>query len=289
MKHFSFDWIHPLQERVKKTLPQERSSFFKAWSIIMPILLYYAVNTLCMMIITYAVLWIRTQNGGDNSAAQWILAHPMLISGLGTGIAMLIALFSVYKDFLKEAPQIQIGASHTKEIPLLFILGASAALCFNILFELIQITGSSDQYQEVARQQFSLPLWAGIVLYGVISPIAEEVVFRGIVYNRLHRQFGRGIALFGSALLFGAYHGNVVQAAYGFILGLLIAVLYERYGAFTVPVLIHSAANICVYIMASNTELQERLVNWSGVCITGVLAILLFWLLVLRKVKNTDQ
>lgn len=198
---------------------------------------------------------------------------------------MLIGVCAIFPIFKSENVKLFISGAKKKDIPFLFILGMAAALCFNILFALLGITGSSGEYAQVAQKQFSLPLWAGIFLYGVISPIAEEVIFRGIVYNRMDRLFGRTIAIIGSALLFGAYHGNIVQTLYGFILGVLIAVLYERYGSFLVPVLIHSAANIAVYIVSSNIILQQKFMNWTGCIACGILAIVLFWLLVFRKGK----
>lgn len=263
--------------------------FLKAWSIISPILIYYLVNTAVFTLCTYLVLGISTQSGDAQIWGDWIRAHSVIVSGAVNGIAMLAAAAVVWKSFLQEKPQIRLAQLQTKDVPLVFILGGSAALCFNSLFSLVQITGSSQAYTEVAEKQFALPLWAGILLYGVISPIAEEIVFRGLVYHRLYRHFGRAFAIIGSAVLFGVYHGNFVQALYGFILGLLIAVIYERYASFVIPVLLHSAANISVYIVSSDKELTQRFMNWSGCIVCGGLSLLLFWLLVLRKEKNKNE
>ena len=251
MNFFSFNWIQPLGKRIKEEVFTKEQSYMRIWSIIYPILLYYAVNG--------------------------------IFASLIGRLSILIGMAVVFPFFLNEKAEVRMPPLRKKDIPLLFILGAVAALCFNIMFALLGITGSSGEYAQVAQKQFALPLWTGIFLYGVISPFTEEVVFRGIVYNRMDRLFGRTIAIIGSALLFGAYHGNIVQTLYGFILGVLIAVLYERYGSFLVPVLIHSAANIAVYIVSSNIILQQKFMNWTGCIACGILAIVLFWLLVLRK------
>lgn len=251
MKFFSFNWIQPLGKRIKEEVFTKEQSYMRIWSIIYPILLYYAVN--------------------------------VIFASLIGRLSILIGMAVVFPFFLNEKAEVRMPPLRKKDIPLLFILGAVAALCFNIMFALLGITGSSGEYAQVAQKQFALPLWTGIFLYGVISPFTEEVVFRGILYNRMDRLFGRTIAIIGSALLFGAYHGNIVQTLYGFILGVLIVVLYERYSSFLVPVLIHSAANIAVYIVSSNIILQQKFMNWTGCIACGILAIVLFWLLVLRK------
>ncbi len=243
--------LQPLQNRIKKELAPEPTSLLKAVSIVWPVLVYNVISQVVLILFAYFMQWISLENGNMLSLAEWFRAHSILISAVVKALSMIAGAGAVWHLFIRETPVITMPQGHKKDIVFLFILGGCTALAVNILFAVIGFTGSSATYEQVAAKQFALPLWAGIVLYGIVSPLAEEVVFRGIVYNRLRRQYTRWIAIVGSALLFGLYHGNAVQAIYGFILGLLIAVLYEKYGSFTVPVLLHSAANIFVYTMTS--------------------------------------
>ena len=132
-----------------------------------------------------------------------------------------------------------------------------SAIGINILFDQFGITQSSESFQQVHDLQYGVQFAAGLILYGLVSPVAEEAVFRGLIYNRMKRCFSDRIAWGVSSLLFGCYHGNLVQAVYGIILGLLIAWLYERYESFAAPVLFHSVANISVYVMTYNRELNQ--------------------------------
>lgn len=225
----------------------------KIWSVIYPILLYYV--------------------GCSIGSLFFSVGLPMIV-----GACVIFPIFQ--KEMILAESTSEKQSQWKRNFPLLIIFGALSALFFNILFALLQITGSSQQYAEVAEKQFSFPLWAGILLYGIVSPLAEEMVFRGIVFNRLKRFFGKGTAIIGSALIFGLYHGNMVQALYGFILGLLMAFFYERYGSFIVPVLLHSAANVCVYVVSGSAVLQSGLMNWTGCIVCGVLVMVLFWVLV---------
>lgn len=288
MKWLCHNWIQPLQNRVKEELPPENSSFSKAWSVVTPILIYYVVNTFCVLFFDCFMQWTAGRDGGWATISERLRLYSTTVWGIVNGLAMLIGAGTVYKSFLKEAPQIALPDTRKKDVFLLIVLGAATALCFNVLFSLLQITGSSESYAEVAEKQFALPLLTGVVLYGVVSPLAEEIIFRGLVYNRLRRQFGLTVAVIGSAALFGLYHGNPVQTLYGFILGLLMAVLYERYGAFLVPVLLHSAANVCIYIISSKAVWQQSVSNW-GVCIgNGVISILLLWITLFYKKKKAE-
>lgn len=66
-------------------------------------------------------------------------------------------------------------------------------------------------------------------LYGsVLAPLSEELLFRGYVQRSL-RPYGRRFAIFGSALLFGLFHGNLLQTPYAFLMGLILGWLTEEY------------------------------------------------------------
>lgn len=56
---------------------------------------------------------------------------------------------------------------------------------------------------------------------GILGPVAEEILFRGLVL-RLLRPHGKTLAILGSAFLFGIFHGNLVQAPFAFFVGLVL-------------------------------------------------------------------
>lgn len=63
---------------------------------------------------------------------------------------------------------------------------------------------------------------------GLLAPIAEEVLFRGLVLRSM-KPFGKRFAIFGSALLFGAFHGNLLQTPYAFLVGLVLGYVTIEY------------------------------------------------------------
>lgn len=69
-----------------------------------------------------------------------------------------------------------------------------------------------------------------------LGPFAEEVLFRGLVLRTL-RPYGKGVAIVASALLFGLYHGNIVQIPYAFLVGLVLAYTTLEYSIFWAVVL----------------------------------------------------
>lgn len=144
------------------------------------------------------------------------------------------------------------------------ILAFSVSLGLNALLTLTGFADSSQTYQKVADRQYGVTFALGLVLYGLISPLAEEVVFRGVIYNRLRRLYNPAIGIVASGLLFGAFHGNPVQGVYGACLGMLMAYLYEKSGKFGTPFLFHAVANLAVYTTARMEGVQALLLTPAG-------------------------
>lgn len=83
-----------------------------------------------------------------------------------------------------------------------------------------------------------------IVGLGILAPIMEEILFRGLVYRRLKRYMPKWGAVLLGAGIFAVYHGNMMQILFAFPMALLIIWSYERWGTLTAPILFHMAANL---------------------------------------------
>jgi len=75
-----------------------------------------------------------------------------------------------------------------------------------------------------------------------IGPLAEEFAFRGYVRDLLAAASGQRAALWGTAALFGVFHGAVFALPVG-LLGLLFGWLRERYACLSGPFVAHALHN----------------------------------------------
>lgn len=170
----------------------------------------------------------------------------------------------------------------------LLLLSVSSALGLNLLLALTGLITLSGSFQETASAQAAVPVGIGIVLYGIAAPFSEEVLFRGIFYRKAREAFGgemakeaaeqtravraRRAAAVVSSLMFGIYHGNLVQGIYAFLIGLLLCLVYERTGRLTAAVLFHGAGNLAVYLLIDVACIGEYLSVGAAV---GLCALLL--------------
>ena len=84
----------------------------------------------------------------------------------------------------------------------------------------------------------------------VLAPIAEEIMFRGVLYATVKEMGFPRLALFGSALLFAAIHGSKMTLVPLTFFAIIQALLYERTGRLLAPIVTHAtfnAANIATY------------------------------------------
>lgn len=88
--------------------------------------------------------------------------------------------------------------------------------------------------------------WYALVLQFIVMCLVpafcEEFLFRGAILSNC-LPFGRGTAIFISALLFGLMHQNAEQIFYAFGAGLLLGLIYERTGSIWNCIFLHLINN----------------------------------------------
>ena len=99
---------------------------------------------------------------------------------------------------------------------------------------------------EVAGLQsymLSVPWWQILLMVGIIGPVSEEFVFRGVIYHgyKSSQRFVGSMLL--SALLFGLTHLNFNQMSYAVLVGIVSVLLLEGSGSIFYSMLFHICIN----------------------------------------------
>lgn len=175
-------------------------------------------------------------------------------------LSMLIYYF-LYKFAFKERITENYGFAKAgvKNIFIGILIGVfSALLCILILYnrvlnELIhkkQLSSLFDMFGSygsimIIRNTLLVNIIATITI-GVIIPFFEEILFRGLVLNKLRTEMPIWAAIIAQALLFGILNREVLFGVYAFILGLLFGILYIITKSIWVPVLTHTILSIII-------------------------------------------
>jgi membrane protease YdiL (CAAX protease family) len=82
-----------------------------------------------------------------------------------------------------------------------------------------------------------------LLLAGIIAPIVEETVFRGMIYGWLRSHLPVALAVVVSAAIFAIAHVIPVLLPALFVVGLILAIAYEWSGSLWVSILLHALQN----------------------------------------------
>ena len=254
-----------IKSREPKVQPKRTHPLDKAWYILKPFIFYMVIKTVALLLLSMLAISFPFA-----VVSEWISLHSNQVNAVINAVASIIGVVFLMNDFLKEVEttgEIDIDTGVIKQLlawirngikadrdktvmlAIAASLGITSSLAFNILAGMIQI--QSPRYEKVEAIQYSVPIWLGLILYGIISPFVEEIVFRGLTYNRMRRFFGIPLSVIVTALLFAGFHGNLAQFLYALCMGVLLALCYEWVKSFAAPLVFHMAANIVVFVVSS--------------------------------------
>ena len=83
---------------------------------------------------------------------------------------------------------------------------------------------------------------------GIIAPITEEVIFRGLIFGYL-RRWGFMAALFISTALFAVLHLPTLPVTQ-IVGGMVFAIAYHIEGSLIVPIVIHMLGNLAIFSLS---------------------------------------
>jgi membrane protease YdiL (CAAX protease family) len=181
------------------------------------------------------------------------LLTPTLEQSLGLalleGVALVIgvAVFGLLRRRLAwEAVGVRpIGAKWTL-ISLgvaAFAIPASGIITLLVLLA-FDLPLQNPQLDFILPEGFS---WGGalgmILLVGVAVPFAEELFFRGFLYQFIKERLGVWPGILLSSMIFGAVHGDIAVGLTAFLLGILLAVVYEYSRSLWAAVIVHALNN----------------------------------------------
>jgi uncharacterized protein len=102
----------------------------------------------------------------------------------------------------------------------------------------------NPQLDFIVPEGFSwIGLFGMLIVGGIIAPFAEEVFFRGVLYEWIHYRWGVWVGILASSAVFGLLHGEISVAIAAFVLGILLAWTYQRSQSLWSAVIIHVINN----------------------------------------------
>lgn len=239
-----------------------KTSLRKAGYVLLPLVAYVVVHDITRIILMYIVSIIA---GTSSTVYVYIADHDAIFSGVMAIIEMAagtaVLLFMMKRDGWELSIWDYVnlnGISFYRADKLhktwvsyavLVIQAISAAIGLNALLYLTGIAKNPSAYDGAGGKSYSLPLLFGVIMYGFISPAVEELLHRIIIFGRMKRCYPYVVSVIVSSFFFGLYHQNLVQMIYGTLMGILMCLACEYIHTILGAFIVHSLANITVYIL----------------------------------------
>lgn len=162
----------------------------------------------------------------------------------------IVVLFGLwfYKIFHKESVSY---AAQKKTVPALLLglllLAVGGQYLAELIYEIVagMAPQAAQNYEEMIEYSgLDNPSLLGLIYGIIVGPIAEELIFRGVMQHYLQKAVPFALANIIQATLFGIYHMNVMQGIYTGVIGLLFGYICYRGGNLWFSTIIHIIFNI---------------------------------------------
>jgi ABC-2 type transport system permease protein len=177
---------------------------------------------------------------------------PAAVLPFASGIAAaIVALIAWWQLSLHKVRIFPAGARAPWHQCALLVPAGMAAACTTgwlwlQLAEAVPWMASQLQQSRAVAEVMRAPEWIGLVVLAVaVAPVAEEFIFRGLVYHGLRRTHGFAWSLLWSSLFFTAVHPPLSSVPV-FGLAAVNAWIMERTGRLWPCVLVHAGYNAFV-------------------------------------------
>ena len=244
----------------------------KIWRVGGPLFAYLAINFAVQLAFSIGIFYMQFNEWNINAAfngllyAQELGEKQQLYSVAMSGVSALIA-FPVFAVMLKKDYEYPVNRRRKERsfdlkrhfkgfdrtyVPMLALAGVFATIGLSRLMLMLPFDGILGDYSEVKAGYEAGSVWLQFLVLGILTPIVEEMLFRGLVYNRLKTYYEVSIAAYISALIFGIAHFNLIQGLYAFVMGIIFNLVYEKCRSIYAPVIMHVVANLTAVLTSVN-------------------------------------
>lgn len=223
--------------------------------------------------------------------------YLVLVDGIATAVTIPIMFFMFHRDRVKEKTMGVVQPEKAKAWKYFAVIGIAVALCvgLNCLIIMSGLSPRDEAYQETMTVMYSAPMLVQVICLGILAPVCEELVFRGLMFKRLRAQTGFLLAAIYSTTIFAVIHGNMVQIIYAFVMGMVFAYVYEKYGSVKAPILAHIGANmvslVCTELDSFGWMLEDpiRIKVVTIVCAAIASSMYVFIQRIDEKIENSEN
>ena len=190
---------------------------------------------------------------------------PVLIESFITIFLEVVAIVYIF-GFYKPEVFKKLSSQPVSIIGLLILIPFSLAvriptvLVFVILDLLNLFPQLFESFDEGVKFQWSdlvtptgfgqpVDITLAVLIAVILTPIAEELLFRGVIFNFLRSKLTISKAIIFTSVIFALVHVYVGLLIGSFILGLALTWIYYKWKNITYPIVLHAFINLLPFLL----------------------------------------
>lgn len=235
------------------------------WSLAAPILIYMgvrlAVEVVGILVISFPYLMdaseqllAQQQTVEQFTQQYWALMEPAMnqVFRYSTEIAGAAALVTIPVNavFFSRDRKLEkvCGVEVPERAPLrkywaVVVFGLAVSIAATCFFAMVELAFYSGESRSSTLITYTPPFAVRLLVLGIVVPVAEELMFRGVLFRRFLENRSFWYAAVWSSLFFVLMHQDGAQMVYAMLLGLFLCYVYQKFGSLKAPVVLHVTAN----------------------------------------------
>lgn len=134
-----------------------------------------------------------------------LVESEFVLSAIGLTVPAIVGIIFFRKEIIE-------GFTYFKEKTILKIVSIPMVVLFTVIVEQIVMrflaTGQPENQEQLLETGAEIPLIFTLLVFGILGPILEEIIFRYIILNRFSHYIGTAIASIISIIIFTLLHTN---------------------------------------------------------------------------------
>ena len=204
------------------------------------------------------------------------LVQKPWINYLAIAISFYFIGFPIFYSMVKKLPdgEVQeVKSLSVGRIISLFFMSYAMVYILNLVTSLflmlVGVLRGSEVINPIANVVGNSTWIWNLIFVGILSPIVEEMMFRGVMLNKM-RPYGDKVAIVTTTILFGLFHANFSQFFYAVALGMIFAYVTLKTGTIKYSIILHIMVNI-----VGSVIMPAIVGDGSNVVLLGIASIVL--------------
>lgn len=293
--------------QLSKLFNTENPNMKYIWFMFLPILVVIGIQY-AVIIGDLAILFMKnilsTKEVAKDASIEFIMnsdfkqpmnqAYMTLVQYL---LYILVFGLWYYKAFCKNNKQVNLNnikelATYTKERLLclktvfLVVAGYFAQLFVDGVLTLVE-PYFKNQFANYGKMVDSITgvgsSWVMLFAVIVVAPIGEELLFRGVIQHYGLKNFAPVLAITLQGLIFGLYHGNIIQGIYAFVMGIVLGLVAHKLGSIIYPMILHISVNASL-LLVPQVLYEGTIRTCLTTMVSGGIFVVMLWFAMRKKI-----